>query len=195
MRKELSNYLLPSECLELLQSLVGKQLLSAKIGLARGESPNGSHAEAVGPIFLTVTKGEIIVINYDDFTASLAVRKMTVVDALQINPVDQLYLDDSYVPRFLRIEKVSDVAYALKYIGLKINGVALYKYPTNHFGKPIGYDYFNETALELKFLEKPSLVIGYSLQAGSNRGALAVVGWENIPADRLEGLERVFSVD
>jgi len=203
LRRQLINYVLPSEAKDVLGNLVGDEIVNIMTGILTPSVKDFREKETLisehdlfkvphgGPFFLKMKSGRTLVFNYDSFLNSIVLRDIK-LDCEGKHFLENFYKQDSYVPDFLRAKSIVSSKEVEKYLGCIIENISIYKYPDNYKGKPIGHDNVNEVAVCVSCADNKEFLVMSGLGGDYTTVAAAIITWKDVAAESLEGLEKVW---
>ena len=202
IRRHFKNYSLPSASKEILQSLCGRDVVGLKIGL------RGKYAKAVadgqqvpeGALsgegyreagFLDVGNGKTIAFRFDELPSCIVMRTVD-ADLNDKHFLDKLYVEDDYVPWFLKTYLFAEMPGSQALIGKRIVSVSAYKYPDNFRGHTPGNDQLHEVAIGLKLSDGNEYLITPGLGKKRPSDLISVQPVSVLSDGKTEAPERIW---
>lgn len=203
IRKQLPNYLLPSEGWDHLRALVGKSIRSIRTGtwhnsldelrqtLGVDDNTNLMAVCHGGPILMAFDEDRTFVFQSDEFAQSIVFRVLPVgMDSSDF--LDEFYREDAYFPEYLRMKSIIDLGDSCgRFIGKRIHSVRVLKLPDNFFGAPTKGVHVHEMVAVLTLEDAGELLIAFRMGM-ERRPDHCLLTWELVAKDfPTESLECV----
>lgn len=189
IRKEYSNYLLPSQGQLIFKAMLKKKIESISFCALSNERPTDGDCHGfpfVGPIVLSFFNAENVVFNYDSLLNSVVLRGIH-DSTKEKDFLKKLYCEDNYIPKCLQAKKIVEESC---YNNQTIERISVFKYDDELFVKITKYPQFHQLLIEVTLSNKQQFIItcGFQLKHKDQGMALIIDKYDDIAPYAIKNL-------